>query len=139
MFDDGWIITHYNFILKILGVVSLFVEYKEVLKMLELERGLELFFQRFWSKLSSILFVCVLLMMLEEHLEHFSWCVQWHKNGSIWIKNEEILQKRLVISMCLTMSDVGVFLGCGLPATCCNGLSINASCWSLEGGMCQKP
>jgi len=39
VFGDGWIKTQYGFTLEIFDVVSLFMEYKEVLKMLELKRG----------------------------------------------------------------------------------------------------
>ncbi len=39
MFGDGWIKTHYSSTLEIFDVVSLFMEDKEVLKMLELKRG----------------------------------------------------------------------------------------------------
>jgi hypothetical protein len=41
--------------------------------------------------------------MLKEHLQPFSLHIQWHKNRSIWLKNEENIEKCSMLGMCLVM------------------------------------
>jgi hypothetical protein len=73
--------------------------------------GLELFFQKNWSKLSFILFcVALLVMTFNEHLYLSSLCVQWHKNHSIWLRKEENIGKCLMINMCLVIGGFTLFL-----------------------------
>jgi len=43
--------------------------------------------------------------MLKEHLYPYSLHVQQHKNHSMWLRNEKNIEKCLMISTCLLMSN----------------------------------
>ncbi len=82
MFDDWWIKTYWDLKFKIFDHASLLLEYKEFCEALvhapinflinskqdqneedmglKLKRGLELFFQKLWTKLLFIFFLCFL-------------------------------------------------------------------------------
>jgi hypothetical protein len=52
-----------------------------------------------------------LLLTLKEHLYPLSLRVQWHKNHSIWLRNEENIRKCSVIGPCLVMRSSSLPVG----------------------------
>jgi hypothetical protein len=65
------------------------------------------FFTNFKRKLSFILFLCFFVVPLL-----LTMLIQWHKNHSIWLRNEKNIRICSMIDLCLTIG------GCALLTLC---------------------